>query len=278
MIETQHPKLSIRKQCKLLNVNRNRLKPPPTKTSTQDEEIMKHLDELYLKRPFFGQRKLMHYLEANYGWKVGRKRIRRLMKIMGIEALVPKPNTSKPSPGHKIYPYLLRQRTITEADEVWCADITYIPMPKGHVYLIAIMDWHTRAVLSWELSNTMDSGFCVRALTKAFELTGTKPRIFNTDQGSQFTSSDWINELKAKGIKISMDGRGRWMDNVFIERLWRSIKYEQIRLYSYDSLAELRSQISDWMDFYNHERIHQALANQTPWSEYRPTANLKAAS
>ena len=278
MIESQHPKLSIRKQCELLGVNRNRLNSRPNKTTTEDILIMKDLDELYLKYPFMGQRKLQYYLNKNYGWKIGRGRVRGLMKIMGIEALVPKPNTSKPAPGHKIYPYLLRDLAITEADQVWCADITYIPMPQGYVYLVAIMDWHTRAVLSWELSNTMDSGFCVRALKKAFDLTGSKPKIFNTDQGSQFTSKEWISELQEREIEVSMDGRGRWMDNVFIERLWRSLKYEQIRLHSYETISELRSQISSWMDFYNHERIHQSLDNQTPWSLYKLTPELKLAS
>lgn len=271
MIESQHPQLSIRKQCKLLDVNRNRLNPRPNKTSQEDTQIMKSLDEIYYKHPFLGQRKLKHYLHTDYGWKIGRARVRRLMKIMGIEALVPKPNTSKPAKGHKTYPYLLRDKQITTADQVWCSDITYIPMEKGHVYLVAIMDWHTRAVLSWELSNTMDSGFCVRALKKAFEHTGTKPEIFNTDQGSQFTSQEWINALESRDIKVSMDGRGRWMDNVFIERLWRSLKYEQIRLHSYETIAELRSQISSWIEFYNHDRIHQSLDNKTPWSAYQPT-------
>lgn len=277
MIESQHPKLSIRKQCKLLDVNRNRLNPRPNKTSNEDTQIMKALDELYYKYPFMGQRKLKHYLQADYGWNIGRGRVRRLMKIMGIEALVPKPNTSKPAKGHQIYPYLLRNKPITKADEVWCSDITYIPMERGHIYLVAVMDWHTRAVLSWELSNTMDSGFCVRALKKAFEVTGSKPEIFNTDQGSQFTSQEWINELENRDIKVSMDGRGRWMDNVFIERLWRSLKYEQIRLHSYETIAELRSQIATWLDFYNHDRIHQSLDNKTPWSVYQPESELKLA-
>jgi len=277
MIETQHPKLSIRKQCELLKVNRNRLTPKPNKTLIEDHQIMRILDELHTKHPFLGQRKLQYYLKTSNCWLIGRKRIRRLMKIMGIEALVPKPNTSKPTPGHKIYPYLLRNKKVTEADEVWCADITYIPMPQGHVYLVAIMDWHTRAVLSWELSNTMDSGFCVRALKAALDKTGVSPKIFNTDQGSQFTSQDWIETLKTNNIEISMDGRGRWMDNVFIERLWRSLKYEQIRLYSYETIHELRTQISNWMDFYNNERVHQGLENHTPWSLYRPQEELKTA-
>ena len=175
---------------------------------------------------------------------------------MGIESLAPKPNTSKPSKEHKIYPYLLRNRTISKADEVWCADITYLPMAKGHAYLIAVMDWHTRAVLSWKVSNTMDTAFCVEALQEAIRTTGRKPEIFNTDQGSQFSSDDWIECLKSHDIQISMDGKGRWMDNVFIERLWRSLKYEKIRLYSYDTVKELRGYVSEWMEFYNRKRIN----------------------
>ena len=200
------------------------------------------------------------------------------MNIMGIESLAPKPNTSKPTPGHKIFPYLLRNKKITKADEVWCADITYIPMEKGFCYLVAIMDWHTRAVLSWELSNTMDVSFCTRALRESFGKTGRTPKIFNTDQGSQFTSPAWIEELKSRNIQISMDGKGRYMDNIFIERLWRSLKYEQIRLYSYQTISELEGQIWSWMDFYNHRRVHQSLKMTTPWSNYEPNEQIERAS
>jgi putative transposase len=192
------------------------------------------------------------------------------MRIMGIEALVPQPRTSRPNKDHATFPYLLRDRVISEADEVWCADITYIPPSKGHAYLVAIMDWYSRAMLAWELSNTMDSSFCVRALKEAMARTGRKPKIFNTDQGSQFTGRDWISTLKENGIEISMDGKGRWMDNVFIERLWRSLKYEKIRLWSYATVGELRSHIGDWMEFYNHRRTHEALGYATPWSIYQP--------
>jgi putative transposase len=275
MIDHQHPKLSIRKQSELLDVNRNRLNPRQTKQTLEDHAIMNKLDEIYMECPFYGQRKLRLELH-DHGYKVGRNRVRRLMKIMGIEALVPKPNTSKPSKINHIYPYLLRNRKITEVDEVWCADITYIPMQKGHAYLVAVMDWHSRAVLSWEVSNTMDSSFCVRALKNAMTLTGRKPRIFNTDQGSQFSSAEWTSELKQNGIQISMDGKGRWMDNVFIERLWRSIKYEKLRLWSYDSIGELRTLVGDWMEFYNHRRKHQGLGYCTPWSHYSRPQELAA--
>ena len=267
MIDTKHPKLSVRKQAELLDVNRNRLKARQSKLTSEDHKIMSKLDEIYMECPFYGQRKLRLELHDD-GYKIGRKRVRRLMKIMGIEALVPKPNTSKPNKANHIYPYLLRHHKVTEVDEVWCADITYIPMQKGHAYLVAVMDWHSRAVLSWELSNTMDSSFCVRALKKAMDLTGRKPKIFNTDQGSQFSSAEWTSELLNNGIQISMDGKGRWMDNVFIERLWRSIKYEKLRLWSYDNIQELRRLTSDWMEFYNHRRKHQVLNYTTPWSHY----------
>lgn len=268
MIETSHPKLSIRRQCELLGVNRNRLTPRQTKATREDHEIMRILDIIYTKRPFLGARKLKLEL-IDYGWKIGRKRVRRLMRVMGIEALVPKPSLSVPDKNHKIYPYLLRNLEVTEADQVWCADITYLPMEKGHAYLVAIMDWKTRAVLAWEVSNTMDSGFCVRALRNAMKSTGRKPKIFNTDQGSQFTCLDWTGELEANDIRISMDGKGRWMDNVFIERLWRSLKYEQIRLYSYATIGELKAHVSEWMKYYNHERKHQHLDYETPWSRYQ---------
>jgi putative transposase len=274
MIDPQHPQLSVRKQCELVGVNRNRLAPREKSPTSEDHEIMKILDVLYMKWPFLGARKLRLELTA-YGWKIGRKRVRRLMRIMGIEALVPKPSLSIPDKKHKIYPYLLRHLEIAQADQVWCADITYLPMEKGHAYLVAIMDWKTRAVLAWEVSNTMDSTFCVKALRGAMRATGRKPAIFNTDQGSQFTGQDWIIELEKNNIRISMDGKGRWMDNVFIERLWRSLKYEQIRLHSYDTVRELKSHVAEWMHYYNHHRKHQHLDYQTPWSLYEaPTTAL----
>jgi putative transposase len=274
MIEAQHPKLSIRRQSKMLGVNRNRLHSGPTKTTQRDEEIMRHLDELHTRWPFLGQRKLIEEL-GDKGIKMGRKRLRRLMKVMGIEAIAPKPSLSVPAAGHKVYPYLLRSRKVTRVDEVWCTDITYIPMAHGHAYLIAVMDWHSRAVLSWELSNTADRAMCVRALQRALK-TGRCPEIFNTDQGSQFTSQEWIEAVEAKGIKVSMDGKGRWMDNVFIERLWRSLKYEKTRLWSYETIPELESHIDDWMNYYNHRRKHQNLKYQTPWSIYEPQNTLAA--
>lgn len=275
MIEMNHKSLSKTRQCELLDVNRNRLAPAQTKMDEEDELIMRELDEAHTAYPFYGQRNLRHVLKKK-GLSIGRGRIRRLMRVMGIESLVPKPSLSKPNKKHKIYPYLLRDLAITEVDQVWCTDITYLPMEKGHAYLVAIMDWPSRAVLSWELSNTMDSSFCVRALKNAMSKTGRKPKIFNTDQGSQFTGKDWISELQSNDIKISMDGKGRWMDNVFIERLWRSLKYERIRLYSYSSLSELRQHVSEWVEFYNHERPHHSHGMQTPWSQYQKAGQQAA--
>jgi len=268
-------KLSIRKQAKLLGINRNRLTTRQSKTTEEDRKIMTIMDELYLECPFYGQRNFRENLK-DHGYDIGRKRIRRLMRIMNIEALVPKPSTSVPAKGHEVFPYLLRKREINTVDDVWCADITYIPMEKGHAYLVAIMDWHSRAVLAWEISNTMDSAFCVRALKEALRRTGRKPNIFNTDQGSQFTGNDWISELQKQGIQISMDGRGRWMDNVFIERLWRSLKYEKLRLWSYHTIPELRALTADWIEFYNHRRKHQAHGYNTPWSVYQTPVSQAA--
>jgi len=268
MIDPQHPDLSIRRQCELFAVNRNRLKPRHSPVSQEDEEIMKAMDEIHTECPFLGQRKIVRELREMDWPKIGRKRVRRLMQVMGIEALVPKPSLSKPAPGHRIYPYLLRHLKVSEADEVWCADITYIAMEQGHAYLVAVMDWHTRAVLGWEVSNTMDTAFCLRALEQAMIVTGRKPRIFNTDQGSQFTSEEWTGKLKSQGIAVSMDGKGRWMDNVFIERLWRSLKYEKLRLWSYASVPELTTLVDDWIEYYNHRRKHQTLDYATPMSLY----------
>lgn len=277
MIEKSHPKLSVRQQSKMLAVNRNRLKKPPGKMSESDTELVRLIDAIHMECPFYGQRQLRHELRKQ-GHRVGRSRIRRLMKIMGIEALCPKPSTSKRSPQHQIYPYLLRDTQVMEVDEVWCSDITYIPMPQGHCYLVAIMDWHSRAVLSWEVSNTMDTAFCLRALQKAFERTGRKPKIFNTDQGAQYTSPEWIKAIGQKDIKVSMDGKGRWMDNVFIERLWRSIKYEKLRLWSYHTVREVSELVREWMDFYNHRRSHSSLGGKTPWSLYSPESSIAEAA
>lgn len=269
MIEKNHSRLSVRKQCELLEVNRNRLSPRKPKRVGGDEAIMRKIDAIYTECPFYGARKIVAELR-DIGIRIGRKRCRRLMRTMGIEALVPKPPTSAPDKQHRKYPYLLRESEVSGPDEVWAADITYIPMQEGHVYLVAIMDWHTRAILSWRVSTTMDTGFCVEVYREALKVAGRAPGIMNTDQGSQFTSEPWIEAVEASGARVSMDGKGRWMDNVFIERLWRSLKYEKLRLWSYGTVKEVTARVGDWMAFYNHLRKHQGLDNEVPWSLYRP--------
>lgn len=280
MIEPEHKKLSIRRQAALLGVNRNRLrkKPhPPRAERARDLEVLAALDRLHTRWPFFGQRKLKKEL-GELGLRVNRKRLRRLMEEAGIEAIAPKRWTSMPNAAHRKYPYLLKGLEIKRPDQVWCSDITYIQMERGHAYLVAIMDWHTRAVLSWKLSNTLDTAFCLDALKEAVATAGTVPEILNTDQGCQFTSNDWINAIEGMGTKVSMDGRGRWMDNVFIERLWRSLKYERIHMACYRNLVELEAGIAEWMGDYNHHRIHQALDYAIPWHLYRPKSTLAHAA
>ena len=259
--------LSVRRQCALLNVARSGVYRPKPATTADDLALMRRIDELHLEFPFYGSRRMV--LELNKEARgVNRKRVQRLMRVMGIEALVPRPGTSKAAPGNKIYPYLLRGVTITEPNHVWASDITYIPMASGHLYLVAIIDWASRAVLAWRLSNTMDTRFCVEALEEALERYG-KPWIFNTDQGAQFTSAAFTGKLAAAGIAISMDGRGRFMDNIFIERLWRSIKYEEVHLKAYADGREARAGIGSWMTFYNCRRPHQAMKNQMPMEVWR---------
>jgi putative transposase len=267
MVERPGKDLSVRRQCTLLNLARSGVYRPKRVIGADDLALMRRIDELHLELPFYGSRRMM--LELNKeGRGVNRKRVQRLMRVMGIEALVPRPGTSKAAPGHKIYPYLLRGLTITEPNHVWAADITYIPMARGNLYLVAIIDWASRAVLAWRLSNTMDTSFCLAALDEALVRYG-KPTIFNTDQGAQFTSAAFSGKLEAAGVAISMDGRGRFMDNIFIERLWRSIKYEEIHLKAYTDGREARAGIGSWMAFYNFRRPHQAMNNQTPMAVWR---------
>ena len=262
-----HPALSIRRQCAMLGLARSGVYRRPLAANDNDLELMRRIDELFLRRPFLGSRRLTALLSAE-GPRVNRKRVRRLMRVMGIAALGPRPRTSKPGAGHRIYPYLLRDLAIDRPNQVWCADITYLPMGRSFLYLVAIMDWHSRAVLAWRVSNTMDTGFCVSALEEALARFG-RPDIFNTDQGSQFTSAEFTGVLTAAGIRISMDGKGRWMDNVFIERLWRSLKYEEVYIKGYADGAELRTGVAQWLAFYNHSRPHQALGNQSPMAVWR---------
>jgi putative transposase len=267
LIDRDHGRLSLRRQCALLGVARSGVYRPARPANDNDLAVMRRLDELFTAWPFLGSRRMMALLRAD-GVRINRKRVRRLMRKMGIAALGPKPRTTKPAPGHKVFPYLLRNLAIERPNQAWAADITYVPIGRGFLYLIAIMDWASRAVLAWRLSNTMDVSFCVSALEEALARFG-RPEIFNTDQGSQFTSAAFTGTLAAAGIRISMDGRGRWMDNVFIERLWRSLKYEDIYLKGYADGREAKAGIGVWIAFYNTRRPHQALANRPPLAVWR---------
>ena len=259
--------LPINRQCLALDISRSSAYRKPAGVSADDIDLMRKLDELHLRRPFKGSRRLRDDLWDNYNLQVNRKRVQRLMRLMGIRALHPGAKTTRPNPKHKVYPYLLRELEINRVNQVWCTDLTYIPMRKGFLYLVAIMDWHSRKVLSWRLSNSLDAAPCVEALEEALANYGT-PEIFNSDQGCQFTSEDFTDVLKDNGIKISMDGKGRWMDNVFIERLWRSLKYEEVYLKAYDSVAQAKQGIDDWLMFYNEERRHASLSRMTPDQVY----------
>ena len=265
MIVKEHS-LPITRQCRILNLSRSGIYYLPVPVSDKDRDLMQLIDEIHIHYPFMGVRSIRNELKDK-GHEVGRSHIRTLMRKMGIEALYQKPRLSKPHPGHTIYPYLLRGLTIAESNHVWCADITYIPMAQGFCYLVAVMDWASRRVLSWKLSNTLDTSFCIDALEEAISLYGT-PRIFNTDQGSQFTSDGFTGILKKHDIQISMDGRGRWMDNVFIERLWKSVKYEDVYLKAYDSIATARKELANWFTRYNIRRRHQGLDEKTPDEVY----------
>lgn len=264
-------KLSIRRQCELLGVNRNRLQGNPEKGVTcKDLDLARIIDEVHLSFPEFGARRMSAFLKRERLSDAGRYKVANVMRKMGVGAIYSRPRTSIPAEGHRHYPYLLRGRKITEADEVWCTDITYIPMKRGFAYLVAIMDWHTRAVLSWRLSNTLETRFCVDALQEALQRSGKSPKIFNTDQGRQFTSQQWIEAVEGAGIQVSMYGKGRWMDNVFIERLWRSVKHEGVYLWAYENLHDLEKALNQWFIDYNHHKPHQALDYKSPWQCYRP--------
>jgi putative transposase len=247
LVERSHPSLSIVTQCRLLSISRSSWYYEPAPESEATLGLMQVIDTVFLDCPWYGSRQMMRHLQR-LGHGVGRHRVRRLMARMGLAAIYQRPRTSDPHPEHRIYPYLLRKLAITRPGHVWCADITYLPMRRGFLYLVAIMDWATRKVLAWRVSNTMDVGFCVEALEEALARYG-KPEIFNTDQGSQFTSDAFTGVLLAAEIKISMDGRGRWMDNVFIERLWRSLKYECVYLNDFETGSELRAGVGRWFDY-----------------------------
>lgn len=268
--------LSVRRQCELLDISRSMLYYLPKGEPEENLRIMREIDELHLEDATAGSRRMRDYLRRR-GWpKIGRSRVKRLMRLMGIEAVYPRKRTTIPGGSAGIYPYRLRGLKIDRPNQVWCADITYIPMARGFMYLFAVMDWHSRKVLAWELSNTLDTGFCLRALNKAVESTGTVPEILNTDQGCQFTSDEWSGRLKELEITISMDGKGRWLDNVVIERFWRSIKYEDIYLKSYGNGWELERGIEEYMMRYNFRRPHQSLEDATPEEVYTGAVKLAA--
>ncbi len=249
-----------------MSVSRSSFYYKPKPVSRKDLKLMRLIDELYLKNPCWGSRSIRDHLRR-LGYKINRKRVQRLMQEMGLEAIYPKPRTSRPYPENKVYPYLLRNLAIERPNQVWAADITYIPMSRGFMYLVAIMDWFSRKVLSWRISNSLDSDFCVEALKEAFRCYG-RPEIFNTDQGAQFTSDAFTAELKARGIQISMDGRGRVQDNIFIERFWWTLKYQYLYLHSFDTGSQLRAGLTEWFGFYNRERSHQSLKGLTPDEVY----------
>lgn len=262
--------LSIRRQCELLGIHRSGVYYEPAQESLENLMVMRHIDELYMAHPFLGSRRMVVWL-GERGLVVNRKRVQRLMRLMGIEALYPKPKTTCRDKAHEVYPYLLRDLAIVRPNQVWSADITYIRLARGFVYLVAVIDWFSRFVLSWRLSNTLDSSFCLDALDDA--LTMQKPDIFNTDQGCQFTSKDFTQKLKDGGIQISMDGKGRALDNVFIERLWRSVKYEDVYLHDYGTVPEVTDGLDRYFNFYNYHRFHQSLANRTPAEAYYGSSN-----
>lgn len=266
MVERDHPGLSVTRQCRLLQVSRSSVYYEAVGESPLNLELMRLMDEQFLETPYYGARQMARHLRRQ-GYRVNRKRVRRLMQLMGLTAIYQRPNTSKPHPEHEIYPYLLRGVEIGEPNQVWCADVCYIPMRKGFLYLVAVMDWYSRRVLSWRLSNSLDAEFCVAALEEALERHG-KPEIFNTDQGSQFTSLEFTQVLKDAHVRISMDGKGRWMDNVMIERLWRSLKYECVYLNAFETGIEAKKGIERWIRHYNEQRPHSSLDDRTPYEAY----------
>ena len=267
MVKREDEALSLTRQSRLLNLSRSSLYYRPKGESEETLALMRRIDELFLLYPFYGSRQMVRHLRRD-GIRVGRRRVRRLMRLMGIAAIYRAPRTSKPHPEHKVYPYLLKGLRIAEPDHVWCADITYIPVGSGFLYLVAVMDWASRRVLSWRLSNTLDASFRVEALEDALCRYG-QPDIFNTDQGSQFTSADFVGVLEDAEVRVSMDGRGRFLDNIFIERLWRSLKHEAVYLHELADGLETRRIIGAWMAFYNYERPHTALGGRTPAEAHR---------
>jgi putative transposase len=266
MIEPEHPRLSIVRQCELVSISRSGFYHCPAGETLLNLELMRLVDAQFLETPWYGSRQMARQLRRE-GHVVGRKRVRRLMAKMGLTPIYQRPRTTVPHPGHRVWPYLLRDLVVDRPNQVWCADITYIPMRRGFLYLVAVMDWATRKVLAWRVSNTMDVEFCIGALEEALTRFG-RPAIFNSDQGSQFTSPRFTEVLRAAEVRISMDGRGRWMDNVFIERLWRSLKYECVYLHAFETGSELRAGLTKWIGYYNAARPHSGLGGRTPDEAY----------
>jgi putative transposase len=264
--------ISIRRQCDLLGVPRSRYYYNSKEETAENLELMRRIDELLLKDPTMGARKLAHQLRRERKKKINRKRVSRLMGMMGVRAVYPRKRTTIPKKGDHIYPYLLKELDINRPNQVWCTDITYIPMARGFMYLTVIMDWYSRRVLSWRVSNSMDASLCIEAMKDAIRSTGVTPEIMNTDQGCQYTSEDWVQLLKKHEVKISMDGKGRWVDNVMIERFWRSLKYEDIYLHAYQDGRQLRAGLEHYMNRYNSERLHQTLDYMTPDEVYKKVA------
>jgi putative transposase len=275
MIDRDHD-LPVVQQCELLDVARSTVYYRPAPPRGRDTDLMRRIDEIHLELPFLGSRRIVDELK-DQGIVVNRKHVQRLMRVMDLAALCPKPKTSTPVAGHKIYPYLLRGMSIDRPGQVWCADVTYLPMASGFMYLVAIMDWHSRKVLAWRLSNTIDTAFCLDALAEALHTHG-RPEIFNTDQGSTFTATAFTQVLSDAGVPISMDGRGRWMDNVFIERLWRSVKYEEVYLHAYENGAQARAGLGTYFKYYNTRRRHQGLGGMTPDEAYHQHQRLPQAA
>jgi len=266
LIDAEHSELSVRRQCQLLDLNRSSVYYEAAAESQENLALMRLIDEQYTKCPFYGSRRIAAWLQAQ-GEEVNRKRVQRLLRVMGLEAIYPKPKLSLAGRGHKVYPYLLRNVSIDRVGQVWSADITYIPLSSGFVYLAATIDWFSRYVVSWRLSNTLDGSFCQEMLEEA--LGSGRPEVFNTDQGVQFTAEAWTGRLKRAGVSVSMDGRGRCLDNVFVERLWRSVKYEDVYLRCYESVPELERGLRAYFAFYNGERLHQSLGYRPPVEVYR---------
>jgi putative transposase len=266
MIDPGHPDLSVGKQCTLLSISRSSFYYTPKGETEMNLALMRQIDEQFLETPFFGVRQMTWHLK-NEGHQVNEKRIRRLMRLMGLMPIYQKPNTSRPAKGHKIWPYLLRGLRVDRPNQVWAADITYLPMRRGFLYLVAIMDWFTRKVLAWRISNTLEADFCVEVLSEAVHKFGV-PEIMNTDQGSQFTSFAWTDRLRRMGARISMDGKGRFLDNIFVERLWRTIKYECVYLHAWETGSQARAGVRKWVDFYNRKRPHSALGGKPPAMVY----------